>query len=134
MADLARIVRAYTKIRDRKRELKREFDAEDQALTESMDKLKAELLKHCVENGVEGARTAEGTFSRRANTKYWTSDWEQFYAFVQEHNMPELLEKRISQKNMRQLLADSPELVPRGLQQSTEYTITITKSKKDTDD
>jgi hypothetical protein len=45
--------------------------------------------------------------------------------FVVENNVPELLEKRLHQGNMKQFLEAHPDLLPPGLNVDSEYTITV---------
>jgi hypothetical protein len=70
-------------------------------------------------------RTGEGLFYRGVATRYWTSDWESMGKFVVENNVPELLEKRLHQGNMKQFLEAHPDLLPPGLNVDSEYTITV---------
>jgi hypothetical protein len=49
--------------------------------------------------------------------------------FILEHGVPELLEKRIQQTNMRVFLEENPDLLPPGLNSNMEYSVTIKRSK-----
>jgi hypothetical protein len=62
---------------------------------------------------------------------YWCSDWEAFHKFVLEHEIPEILQKRIAQKNLEEFLAEegNEQLIPIGLQSDATYTITIQKPR-----
>jgi hypothetical protein len=51
------------------------------------------------------------------------------YNFLKENDALELMEKRISQGNMKDFIANNPDLLPPGLQASQEYSITIRKSR-----
>jgi hypothetical protein len=42
--------------------------------------------------------------------------------------VPELLEKRIHQTNMKAFLEENPELIPAGLNANSEYSVTIRRS------
>jgi len=127
--DLDRIVSVYVKIRDKKAELAQKFAEEEQVLKDKMARLDAVLLEHCKANGVESVRTESGTFYRSTRSKYWTSDWESMNKFILDHSVPELLEKRIHQGNMKQFLEDNPDLLPMGLNCDSEYTITVRRKK-----
>ena len=52
------------------------------------------------------------------------------YVFIKEHDAPQLLEKRIHNGNMKEFLADNPDVVPEGLQAKTRYTISVRKPTK----
>jgi len=49
------------------------------------------------------------------------------HSFILEHEAPELLDKRVNQSNMRQFLEENPDLVPRGLNVDSEYTLSVRK-------
>jgi hypothetical protein len=124
---LSKMVRAYTRIRDKRAEIKKAYSAEDGALSEQMDLIKNALLDHCRETGAESVRTKDGLFYRTKKSTFWTSDWESMHKFVLEHNEPDLLERRISQKHLREFLEENPDLMPAGLQAKTEYTVSVRK-------
>ena len=125
--DVAKMVRVYQKIRSKRSELSANFKEEDKALSEKLDAVKVALLKYCDEQGVESVRTAEGLFYRSTKTRYWTSDWESMHKFILEEGVPELLDKRVNQTNMRQYLEENPDAVPMGLNVDSEYTLSVRK-------
>ena len=49
--------------------------------------------------------------------------------FILEHSVPELLEKRIHQTNMKVFLEEHPDVLPPGLNANMEYSVTIKRSK-----
>ena len=120
-----KLVRVYLKMNAKLSEIQAAFTAEEKALKEQMAKVKSALLDYCKEQNVESVRTAEGLFYRGVSTRYWTSDWESMGKFVVENNVPELLEKRLHQGNMKQFLEANPDLLPPGLNVDSEYTITV---------
>jgi len=124
---LEKMVKAYVKIRARRTEIKAAFDVEDGALVEQLDAVKAALLAHCKDHGVDSVRTSEGLFYRTVKQTYWTSDWEKMHEFILEHAEPSLLDKRINQKHMREFLEENPGLLPKGLNSNSTYTISVRK-------
>jgi hypothetical protein len=52
------------------------------------------------------------------------------YAFIAEHSAPHLLEKRIHNGNMKEFLADNPDVTPEGLQAKNRYAISVRKPTK----
>jgi len=120
-----KLVKVYLKMNASLSEKKAAFEVEEKALKEQMAKVKAALLDYCKEQNVESVRTAEGLFYRGVTTRYWTNDWEAMGRFVVEHNVPELLEKRLHQGNTKQFLEAHPDLLPPGLNVDSEYTITV---------
>jgi hypothetical protein len=124
-----KLVAAYVKIRDAKRELERETETKVAELDAQLDTIESKLLSICDEQGVEGLKTQAGTASRRIKAKYWTNDWESFYDFIAEHDAFALLEKRVHQTNMKTFLEENPGTSPVGLNVDREYTIVVTRSK-----
>ncbi len=88
------------------------------------------MLELCSEQNVDSLKTQEGTISRRVLSNYWTSDWESFYKFINEHEALHLLEKRIHNSNMKEFLVDNPDVLPQGLQANTKYVISVRKPSK----
>lgn len=120
-----KLVKVYLKMNAKLSEIKAAFDAEEKKLKEDMTKVKGALLTYCKEQNVESVRTTEGLFYRGVTTRYWTNDWESMGRFVVENNVPELMEKRLHQGNMKQFLEANPDLLPPGLNVDSEYTITV---------
>lgn len=122
-----RLVKVYLKMNAALTTLRTDFDREEKLLKDQMAKVKSALLAYCKEQNVESVRTAEGLFYRNVSTRYWTNDWESMGRFVVEHNVPELLEKRLHQGNIKQFLEEHPDLLPPGLNVDSEYTVTVRK-------
>ena len=107
---LNKLVSAYLKLRDAIRDKEEQHKQELQELQTEFDVLAGELLKYCNEANVDGIRTPVGTISRRISTRYWTSDWDSMYQFINEHGAPFLLEQRIHGTNMREFLENNPDV------------------------
>jgi len=122
-----KLTKVYLKIRDEKARLSAEFKQKEDDLNQQLDRVKAALLDYCKEQGVDSVKTSEGLFYRSVKTRYWTSDWEAMHQFVMEHNVPEFLEKRLNQTNVKTFLEENPEVVPKGLNVDSEYVISVRK-------
>ena len=122
-----KLTRVYLKIRDKKAQLSSDFKKQEEDLNQKLDKVKTALLDYCKEQGLESVKTSEGLFYRSVKTRYWTSDWEAMHKFVMEHDVPEFLEKRLNQTNVRTFLEENPETVPKGLNVDSEYIISVRK-------
>lgn len=125
-----KLVRTYIKMRDKKAELEAEHKEKVGKVEEGMNKIKAALLEFCKEHGVEGSKVESGRFHRTVRTNYFASDWEALHKLVVEHNVPDLLQRRIHNGNMAEFLKNHPELQPNGLNAISEYSITVTGRKK----
>tara|TARA_R100000781_G_C4060194_1_gene120744 strand:- start:123 stop:536 length:414 start_codon:yes stop_codon:yes gene_type:complete len=129
-AKVSKLTEVYLKIKTKREELSAEFKEADEALVSQQDKIKAALLDYLKENDVDSVKTAYGTFFRSVKQRFWTNDWGSMHEFIIEHRVPELLDKRLNQKHVREFLDENPELLPKGLNADSEYTLSIRKPKK----
>ena len=113
---LPKLVKAFRALRDERSKLKEDYKKEDNSLEVKQDKIKEVLLMHCRDNDVNSVKTDEGTFTRTKKVNYWTSDWENLHKFILEHKIPDILQKRISQANLKEWLEDEKNkaLLPKG--------------------
>ena len=124
-----KLAEVYIKIRDARAKLKEEYEEQDAIAKEQQDLIAEQMLAICKEQNADSIKTQAGTIIRKVDTRYWTSDWESMYQFIQENDAYPLLEKRIHQTNMRQFLEENPELLPAGLMTDSKYTIVVRRSK-----
>jgi hypothetical protein len=124
---LEELVGIYLKIRNAIEAKEEQHKAELQELKDQFDLIGNKLLEICNEEGVDSLRTSAGTVSRRVSSRYWTSDWDSMYRFMQENDAPFLLEQRIHSSNMRQFLEDNPDKFPAGLQNERKYAVQVRK-------
>jgi len=122
-----KLTKAYIKIRDERAKLSAEYKEKDSVLSRQLERVKKGLLDYCNEHSVESVRTSEGLFYRSVKQKFWTNDWEKMHAFIMEHNVPELLEKRLNQTNLKQFLEENPESQPDCLNVDSEYSMSVRK-------
>lgn len=123
-----RLVAAYIKMRDKRAELLREYEEADGEIKAQMEAVESKLLDLCKDIGADTLGSKHGKVMRTVKTRYWTTDWESMHKFILENKMPELLERRISQTTMRQLLEENPDLMPQGLNIDSRYTVTIRRA------
>jgi hypothetical protein len=129
MSDITpdKLTKAYINIRAERSALATDYKEKDGELARQLDRLKQAMLDHCERHNAESVRTSEGLFFRSKRTKYWVTDWDAMHNFIKEHDVPELLDKRINQTNTRQFLEENPTLVPDGLNTETELVISVRK-------
>ena len=127
--DVNKLVRVYLKMKDAHTQMLHDFQEKETELKGQMDRVKQALLEYCKEHNTESVKTEAGLFYRTVSKKYWTSDWESLYAFINEHKVPELLEKRVAQGNMKQFLEENPDLLPPGMNVDAAYTLYVRRNK-----
>ena len=124
-----KLAEVYIKIRDKRAELKEQYEAEDEGLKAQQELIAEQMLEICRENNADSIKTPAGTIIRKVDTRYWTTDWDSMYEFIQEHDAYPLLEKRLHQTNLKQFLEENPNLLPAGLQADSKYTVVVRRSK-----
>lgn len=128
IAPTEKLVKVYIKMRDKRSELKQQYEAEDLKVKEQMEAIETILLETCKQAGASSIKTAAGTVIRGVKTQYWTSDWEAMHQFIKENDALELLERRISQRAMGEFLQTHPDKMPKGMNVESRYTVTIRRS------
>lgn len=123
------LVSVYIKIRDARDAARKQADEIEADFEEQLGIINQQILEICKETGADSIKTKHGTAIRTIKSRYWTNDWERFYDFMFEHNVPELLERRIHQTNIKQFLEENPDLLPAGLNVDSAYSITVRRSK-----
>ena len=128
-ADANKLVQVYIKIRDAKEVKRKEMEEEIGALEAQLEAVEQELLVLCKTTGQDGGKTQFGSFTRSVKTRYWTSDWDSMYKFIREHDVPEVLERRIHQGNFVDMLKENPNIMPAGVNVESKFSITVRRSK-----
>jgi sugar phosphate isomerase/epimerase len=126
---LDKLTSLYIKIRDKRSANKKVFEAEDQDLEAQMQVLAQEMLDVCKDMNADSIRTPHGTIMRSIKSRYWTNDWDSIYSFIEETGAFGLLEKRLHQTNMKDFLAENPDILPMCLNVDSEYTVVVRRSK-----
>jgi hypothetical protein len=125
---LEKLTRIYIKMREKKAEVAHEMEDKIDKIDSDMKAVKSAILQHMKDIGAESLKTSAGVVYRTVRTTYATSDWESMNKFILEHSVPELLEKRIHQTNMKAFLEENPELIPAGLNANSEYSVTVRRN------
>ena len=123
---LDKLVAIHTKIKAKMEGLDRQLAELDEQRTQVRLAIKDQMKAL----GLTSVQTSTGTVSLMKKTRYNTQDWDSFKAFVLEHQVVDLLEKRIAQTNMAQFLEENPGVVPPGLNSTTEFDIRVTPIRK----
>ena len=123
---LDKLVAIHAKIKAKQAKL----DKELADLEEQREEIRLAIKDQMKALGLTSVQTSTGTVSLMKKTRYNTQDWDSFKAFVLEHQVVDLLEKRIAQTNMAQFLEENPGVLPPGLNSVTEFDIRVTKARK----
>ena len=124
-----KLAKIYLKLRDTLEEMRHEFETQEADLKSKMETIEKAMLEICKTTGADSIKTPFGTIIKSVKTRYWTNDWESMYQFIRDHNIPDLLERRIHQTNMKTWIEDNPGLLPQGLNNESRYSATVRRSK-----
>tara|TARA_R110000822_G_scaffold249596_1_gene377034 strand:- start:2548 stop:2943 length:396 start_codon:yes stop_codon:yes gene_type:complete len=123
------LVSAYIKLRDKRSEIMRDFEAVDLELKTQQELVTEKLQEMLKAIGADNIKTKHGTVSRTVKTRYWTSDWGNMCEFIKENDAMYLMEQRLHQTNIKKYLEDNPDQLPIGLNSDSRYTVSVRKSK-----
>jgi hypothetical protein len=118
------LVEKYIKLRDKKAQIKARYDEEKAGIEGAMTKLENVLLLNFHKLGVESVKTPAGTAYMSTRTSCTIADWEEFAAFMDEHDRYDMQEKRVSKKVVEEYRQVNNALPP-GLNWREEQTINI---------
>lgn len=125
-----RLVGTYIKIREKRAQLKAEYDEADGKFEKQMDLVKHKMLEMLKETGSESIKTDKGTLSKTIKRRWWTSDFEAMKQFCYEHadiGGLDLLENRLHQKNLQTFLEEHEDLYPPGLNPDHKFDVSVRK-------
>jgi phage host-nuclease inhibitor protein Gam len=124
---LSEAVSLYIKMRDRKAELKAEFDAKVAPLNEKMDKLEAKLLDVFNQTGMDSVKTEFGTAYATTRVTASVADKEIFMAHIKAHDDWGLLEVRASKTAIDQYRSVHDDIPP-GVSMREERVVNVRRS------
>lgn len=121
------MVEHYIRLRDKKAEMKADFEAQTKKLDLVMEKIEQKLMAYFNESGLESIRTGNGTAYRSIKTSASVADRDIFLDFVRDHDAWELLETRASKKAVEDYRAANDDLPP-GVNWNAIATINVRRS------
>jgi hypothetical protein len=125
---LSDAVKLYIELRDRKSEMKAEFDAKVAEVNEKMDKLEAKLLEVFQKTGTDSVKTPFGTAYSTVRTSVTTADRQAFMDYIRANGEWELLEVRPSKSGVEQFRAANDNEIPPGVSVREERVVNIRRS------
>ena len=124
---LSDAVSLYIKMRDKKAQMKAEFDASVAPLNEKMEKLEAKLLDVFNKTGMDSVKTEFGTAYTTTRVTASVADREIFMTHVKENDDWALLEVRASKTAVEQYRDTNNDLPP-GVSMREERVVNIRRS------
>lgn len=124
---LSDAVQLYIQLRDKKAELKAEYEAKVADIDEKLNALEAKLLQVFNETGMDSVRTEFGTAYVTTRNSVSVVDRDAFLSFVRETGDFSLLEVRPSRSAVPEFAAANGEPPP-GVTMRTERVVNIRRS------
>ena len=127
--DVNQLTSVYIKMRDKRSQVKQEWEAQDTKIKEQMELIEEKLLDLCKELNTNTLGTDHGTVIRSIKSRYWTNDWDSMYQFIKEHDAFGLLEKRIQQSHMKEFIQENPDVYHQGMNVENQFTVVVRRKK-----
>lgn len=124
---LSEAVNIYIKMRDKKAQMKAEFDASIAPLNEKMEKLEAKLLEVFNKTGMDSVKTEFGTAYTTTRTTASVADREVFMNYVKDHEEWSLLEVRAAKTAIEQFRSIHDDIPP-GISMREERVVNVRRS------
>ena len=111
---LDELVANYIKLRDRKSQLKKQYDEKVAKVDAVMDRMEAIILKTFQDSGIDSARTDAGTAYISTRTSATVGSREELFQWIQEDfdERSIFLENRVSKVAVEQYKAANDDLPP----------------------
>ena len=120
-----RAVRAYLKMRDARKALKKKYDADDAVIEEQQDLVASFLLQATRDLGMTNFRTDHGIVIRKIDVVPTGSDWDTFYHWISDNDAFEALERRIKKTFIAQYMERNKGAIPPGVSVLRKYKVEV---------
>lgn len=124
---LSEAVSMYIRLRDKKAQMKADFDALVQPVQQKMDALEGKLLKAFMDTGVDSVKTEFGTAYISTRSSASIADRDAFMDFVRNREEWSLLEVRPSKTAVEQYRAANDDIPP-GINLREERVVNVRRS------
>jgi hypothetical protein len=124
---LSELVGKYVELRDKKAEMKAEFDAKASKIDEALNKIEAALLKTFESSGLDSIKTEFGTAYTTTQTTATVADPDAFRKFVKDNDAFEFFQNRVSKTAVEQYKAVHDDIPP-GLNWREERVVNVRRA------
>jgi hypothetical protein len=124
---LSELVAKYVELRDKKAQIKSEYDAKVAKLDDVLSQIEGTLLKTFDAAGMDSVKTEFGTAYTTVQSSATIADADVFRKFVKDHDAWEMFQNRVSKTAVEQYKAVHDELPP-GLNWREERVVNVRRS------
>ena len=125
---ISEAVSLYIQLRDKKAEMKKEFEASVAPLTEKMDKLEAKLLESFNTTGTDSVKTEFGTAYTSTRSTASVADREVFMTHVRTTDEWSLVEVRPAKAAIEEYRSANDGQLPPGINFREERVVNVRRS------
>jgi phage host-nuclease inhibitor protein Gam len=125
---LSEAVTLYIQLRDKKAQMKSDFDASVAPINDKMEKLEAKLLDVFNKTGMDSVKTEHGTAYTAVRTTASVADREAFMEFVKANEEWSLIEVRAAKTAIEQFRDNNDNELPPGINIRSERVVNIRRS------
>ena len=122
------VVAAYVKLRDKRSELKKQWEEQDAGLKNNQEKLEQWLLKNLEKLGADSIKTGAGTAFKQIKLRASAADFDLAFRWAAEHGTPDLFQKRISDTFVKQYMEENGGQLPAGVNTFSEVVVGVRRS------
>lgn len=122
-----KVVTAYIQLRDKKAEMKKEFDLATAGINEQLEALENFIMEKTNELGVDSFKTEAGTAYRYETVSATVGDWDKTLEFIKSTDSWDMLEHRVSKKAVEGYKEAYGEIPP-GINFTSMFTIGVRRS------
>lgn len=124
---LSDLVAKYIELRDKKYELKHQYEFKAAKIDEVLDKIEAKLLETFDSAGIDSCKTEAGTAYASSFSTASVADPDAFLQFIVENEEWSLIERRASKTAVEQFIVANGD-VPPGINYRKERVVNIRRS------
>lgn len=121
------LIEKYIQLRDKKTQMKSEFDAKLAPIEEAMQKIEAHIMKTLNELGSDRIGGATGVAFKSTQNSATVADKELFRQFVLENDRWELADIRAAKAAIKEYIDENDDLPP-GINWRSETVIRVNRS------
>jgi 5'-3' exonuclease len=125
---ISQAVEIYVQLRDKKAQLKAEYQDAVAPVQEKMDKLEKKFLEMMNTTGVDSIKTISGTAYTSVKTTASVADKDTFFNYVKDNNEWALMEVRASSTAVKEFVEANEGEIPPGVNLNTERTVNVRRS------
>lgn len=129
MIDTNKLVAAYVRVRDMKRELEAKHDAELKPLNDDLAQLSGALREFMEKSGSDGIKTEAGTCYLTTRYSASLADPSMFMRFVVDNDRFDLLDKKANATAVKDYVAETGHLPP-GCNLNAMMTVGVKRGKE----